>query len=102
VREEETVPTFPRTLEQVLHGARLLADERHQEYATLQHLLPAIVALHSTIEFFAAPRCWRWSGRSCRKKSKTDQGVAGQRLAHLAVWRTPGFRKKNPSKELWR
>src|SRR6201998_1000738 len=37
------MPTFSRTLEQSLHRALALANERHHEYATLEHLLLALV-----------------------------------------------------------
>jgi len=33
------MPTFSRGLEQSLHRALALANERHHEYATLEHLL---------------------------------------------------------------
>src|SRR5947209_2789295 len=33
------MPTFSRSLEQSLHRALALANERHHEYATLEHLL---------------------------------------------------------------
>ena len=42
--ENETVmPTFSRSLEQSLHRALALANERHHEYATLEHLLLALL-----------------------------------------------------------
>jgi ATP-dependent Clp protease ATP-binding subunit ClpA len=37
------VPSFSRSLEQALHRALALANERHHEYATLEHLLLALV-----------------------------------------------------------
>src|ERR671926_1898256 len=37
------MPTFSRNLEQSLHQALALANERHQEYATLEHLLLALL-----------------------------------------------------------
>jgi ATP-dependent Clp protease ATP-binding subunit ClpA len=37
------MPTFSRSLEQSLHRALALADERHHEYATLEHLLLSLV-----------------------------------------------------------
>src|SRR5918995_1397182 len=37
------VPTFSRSLEQALHRALALANERGHEYATLEHLLLALV-----------------------------------------------------------
>src|SRR6516225_9173556 len=37
------MPTFSRGLEQSLHGALALANERHHEYATLEHLLLALI-----------------------------------------------------------
>jgi len=37
------VPSFSRSLEKALHQALSLASERHQEYATLEHLLLALV-----------------------------------------------------------
>jgi len=37
------VPSFSRSLEKALHQALSLANERHQEYATLEHLLLALI-----------------------------------------------------------
>jgi ATP-dependent Clp protease ATP-binding subunit ClpA len=37
------VPTFSRSLEKALHRALSLASERHHEYATLEHLLLALL-----------------------------------------------------------
>jgi ATP-dependent Clp protease ATP-binding subunit ClpA len=37
------MPTFSRGLEQSLHRALALANERHHEYATLEHLLLALI-----------------------------------------------------------
>jgi ATP-dependent Clp protease ATP-binding subunit ClpA len=37
------VPTFSRSLEKALHKALSLATQRHQEYATLEHLLLALI-----------------------------------------------------------
>src|SRR6266852_1394595 len=37
------MPTFSRSLEQSLHRALALANERNHEYATLEHLLLALV-----------------------------------------------------------
>src|SRR5436305_1875909 len=37
------MPTISRTLEQSLHRALALANERHHEYATLEHLLLALI-----------------------------------------------------------
>jgi ATP-dependent Clp protease ATP-binding subunit ClpA len=37
------VPSFSRSLEKALHHALHLANERHQEYATLEHLLLALL-----------------------------------------------------------
>jgi ATP-dependent Clp protease ATP-binding subunit ClpA len=37
------VPSFSRSLEKALHQALALANERHQEYATLEHLLLALL-----------------------------------------------------------
>ena len=36
------MPSFSRSLEKALHHALALANERHQEYATLEHLLLAL------------------------------------------------------------
>src|ERR1700730_19289594 len=35
----EPMPSFSRNLEQSLHRALAIANERHHEYATLEHLL---------------------------------------------------------------
>ena len=37
------MPTFSRNLEQSLHRALALANERHHEYATLEHLLLSLI-----------------------------------------------------------
>src|SRR5664279_1839630 len=37
------MPTFSRSLEQSLHRALALANERNHEYATLEHLLLALI-----------------------------------------------------------
>ena len=37
------MPTFSRSLEQSLHRALALANERRHEYATLEHLLLALL-----------------------------------------------------------
>src|SRR6185295_11897675 len=37
------VPSFSRSLEKALHQALALAGQRHQEYATLEHLLLALI-----------------------------------------------------------
>src|SRR5437773_10213961 len=37
------MPAFSRNLEQSLHRALALANERHHEYATLEHLLLALI-----------------------------------------------------------
>jgi ATP-dependent Clp protease ATP-binding subunit ClpA len=37
------MPTFSRNLEQSLHRALAIANERHHEYATLEHLLLALI-----------------------------------------------------------
>ena len=37
------MPSFSKNLEQVLHRALSLANERHHEFATLEHLLLALI-----------------------------------------------------------
>ena len=37
------MPSFSRSLEKALHQALAFANERHQEYATLEHLLLALI-----------------------------------------------------------
>ena len=37
------MPSFSRNLEQALHRALALANERRHEYATLEHLLLALI-----------------------------------------------------------
>ena len=37
------MPTFSKNLEQALHHALSLANDRHHEYATLEHLLLALL-----------------------------------------------------------
>src|SRR4051812_8956515 len=43
LKKKDTMPTFSRSLEQSLHRALALANERHHEYATLEHLLLALL-----------------------------------------------------------
>src|SRR4051812_1719562 len=42
-RFEDPLPSFSRSLEQALHRALALAGERRHEYATLEHLLLALI-----------------------------------------------------------
>jgi ATP-dependent Clp protease ATP-binding subunit ClpA len=37
------LPSFPVSLEKALHQALTFANERHHEYATLEHLLLALI-----------------------------------------------------------
>ena len=39
------MPTFSQSLEQSLHRALAIANERHHQYATLEHLLLVLAAL---------------------------------------------------------
>jgi ATP-dependent Clp protease ATP-binding subunit ClpA len=43
LKKKDKMPTFSRSLEQSLHRALALANERHHEYATLEHLLLALL-----------------------------------------------------------
>src|ERR1700761_9362266 len=42
-RSSESMPSLSRSLEQALHHAIKLATDRHHEYATLEHLLLALM-----------------------------------------------------------
>ena len=42
-QKEQTVPTFSRSLEKALHRALAFANERHHEFATLEHLLLSLI-----------------------------------------------------------
>src|SRR5690606_721083 len=42
-KERSEVPTFSRSLEEGLHRALALANDRNHEYATLEHLLLALL-----------------------------------------------------------
>src|SRR6201995_3432720 len=42
-RSSESMPSLSRSLEQALHRAKKLATDRHHEYATLEHLLLALM-----------------------------------------------------------
>src|SRR5471030_640869 len=42
-RSSESMPSLSRSLEQALHHAKQLATDRHHEYATLEHLLLALI-----------------------------------------------------------
>ena len=48
------MPSFSRSLEQALHHALALANERHHEYATLEHLLLALMDDPDTIAVLRA------------------------------------------------
>jgi ATP-dependent Clp protease ATP-binding subunit ClpA len=37
------MPTFSQSLEQSLHRALAIANERHHQYATLEHLLLSLI-----------------------------------------------------------
>src|SRR5689334_25322401 len=41
--KDKPLPSFSRSLEQALHRALALAGERRHEYATLEHLLLALI-----------------------------------------------------------
>ena len=41
--EVKLMPTFSESLEQALHRALVIANERHHEYATLEHLLLSLM-----------------------------------------------------------
>jgi len=56
------MPTFSRNLEQSLHRALALANERHHEYATLEHLL---LALLDDQDAAAVMRAWTSISTSC-------------------------------------
>src|SRR3546814_1906428 len=42
-KEMKTMPSFSESLEKTLHNALKAASERHHEYATLEHLLHALI-----------------------------------------------------------
>lgn len=42
-RSTNTVPSFSTTLEQAIHAALALANSRAHEFATLEHLLLALI-----------------------------------------------------------
>ena len=42
-RKEHAVPSFSNTLEQAIHSALELANSRSHEFATLEHLLLALI-----------------------------------------------------------
>ena len=42
-QKEQAVPTFSRSLEKALHRALAFANERHHEFATLEHLLLSLI-----------------------------------------------------------
>ncbi len=72
------MPTFSRSLEQSLHRALALANERHHEYATLEHLLLALIDDQDAAAVM----------RACN----VDTGEA-QAQSRLAIW--------NPSWKIW-
>src|SRR4029450_4567381 len=51
------MPTFSRSLEQSLHRALALASERHHEYATLEHLLLALIEDQDAAAVMGAGNC---------------------------------------------
>ena len=76
------MPSFSNTLEQAIHAALALANSRSHEFATLEHLLLALIdepdaarvmkacsvdteELRTTlVEFSTRRRCWARAGRS--------------------------------------
>jgi hypothetical protein len=78
---------FSRNLEQTLHRALALANERKHEYATLEHLLLALTDDDDASAVMRA--CKRRSRASC---AATSLELSRQRTRRLVVnrgWRTP-------------
>jgi ATP-dependent Clp protease ATP-binding subunit ClpA len=64
------MPTFSRSLEQSIHRALALANERDHEYATLEHMLLALI---DDVDALAAMKAW-----------EVDLGVLKEKLvSHL-------------------
>jgi ATP-dependent Clp protease ATP-binding subunit ClpA len=53
----EPMPEFSRKLEQALHRALSLANEREREYSTVEHLLLALVDDRDAAEVLVACKC---------------------------------------------
>jgi len=69
--EEALMPAFSRSFEQSLHRALALANERHHEYATLEHLLLALI---DDVDALAA-----------MKACEVDLGVLKEKLVSYIV-----------------
>ena len=52
--KEQPLPSFTESLERSLHRALTFANERHQEYATLEHLLLALVEDEDAVSVLTA------------------------------------------------
>ena len=76
------MPTFSRSLEQSLHRALALANERHHEYATLEHLLLALIDDSGRLRGDARLQC----------RSRQAAAQPGRLYRHRA--REPGHRRR--------
>ena len=90
------MPSFSRSLEQALHRALALAGERRHEYATLEHLLLALIDDQDAAAVM----------RACNVDLYTDsQYVRGGVMGWIKNWKRNGWRTadKKPVKnvDLW-
>jgi hypothetical protein len=58
IRDVRRMTSFSKTLEQSLHRALALANERKHSYATLEHLLLALVDDEDAATVLRAGRIW--------------------------------------------
>ena len=91
------MPSFSRSLEQSLHRALALANERHHEYATLEHLLLALLddqdaaavlrACNVDIEKLKRNLIEYIDGELDNLVMEADEIlVAGEALSHCLLW----------------
>ena len=81
------MPSFSRSLEKALHQALALAGQRHQEYATLEHLLLAL------LEDQDAAAVMRASSRNIRTNSSSPLMSGRICLSTTSFWK--------PASPLW-
>src|SRR3546814_5991403 len=87
----KTMPSFSESLEKTLHNALKAASERHHEYATLEHLLHALIDDDHAAEVM----------RACGVALDDLQSAVVHYLdTELDSWKVEGHRSEEHTSEL--
>ena len=76
------MPTFSQSLEQSLHRALAIANERHHQYATQEHLLLSLIDDSDAAAVMRA--CTRPGGR-CARGLDTAARIVGMSLPYCVL-----------------